>query len=94
MTKVGILSIHSFIPENKIRTADQASRFALDESFISDKIGFKTLPRRAAGEDNSRLAELAARKALSAHPDVANELELATSYMIGDRWRDVHAACS
>jgi 3-oxoacyl-[acyl-carrier-protein] synthase-3 len=76
MSEVGILSIHSFIPENKIRTADLASRFELNENFISDKTGFKTLPRRANGEDTSHLAELAAREALSAHPNVANELGL------------------
>jgi 3-oxoacyl-[acyl-carrier-protein] synthase-3 len=76
VTKVGISSIHGFIPENSIRTADLAPRFSLDENFIRNKTGFETLPRRAAGEDTSRLAELAVRKALSAHPNVAKELGL------------------
>jgi 3-oxoacyl-[acyl-carrier-protein] synthase-3 len=75
MSEVGILSVHSYIPEAKVRGMERAQYFGLNESFICDKIGFTTLPRRADGEDTSHLAERAVRRA-STDPEIAAELSL------------------
>jgi 3-oxoacyl-[acyl-carrier-protein] synthase-3 len=76
MTEIGILSIHTYIPEAKLDALELSSHFGLSENFIRDKTGFKTLSRRSNGEDTSHLAERAARAALSVHAGLANKLGL------------------
>ena len=76
MSDIGILSIHTYVPEAKLDAIDLSSHFALSESFIRDKTGFKNLSRRSSGEDTSHLAERAVRAALSEHPGLADKLGL------------------
>jgi 3-oxoacyl-[acyl-carrier-protein] synthase-3 len=75
MSDVGILSIHKYVPEANLNVVELASQFALNEASIQ-KIGFRTLPRRAEGEDTSHLAERVVRVALDAHPDITTKLGL------------------
>jgi 3-oxoacyl-[acyl-carrier-protein] synthase-3 len=76
MSDIGILSIHTYVPEAKLDAMDLSSHFALSENFIRDKTGFKTLSRRSSGEDTSHLAERAVRAALSKHSELADKLGL------------------
>src|SRR5262249_8841624 len=76
MSDIGILSIHSYVPEARLDAMELSSDFGPSEDFIRDKTGFRTLSRRADGEDTSHLAERAARAALSMHPGLAQKLGL------------------
>jgi len=76
MSDIGILSIHGYVPEARLDATELSSRFALSENFIRDKTGFKSLSRRASGEDTSHLAEQAVRAALSKHAGLADKLGL------------------
>jgi 3-oxoacyl-[acyl-carrier-protein] synthase-3 len=74
--EIGILSIHTYIPEAKLDALELSLHFGLSKSFIRDKTGFKTLPRRSSGDDTSHLAERVARAALSKHAGLADKLGL------------------
>jgi 3-oxoacyl-[acyl-carrier-protein] synthase III len=76
MSDIGILSIHSYVPEAKLDAMELSSDFGPSEDFIRVKTGFRTLSRRADGEDTSHLAERAARAALSMYPGLAQKLGL------------------
>jgi 3-oxoacyl-[acyl-carrier-protein] synthase-3 len=76
MSDIGILSIHTYVPQARLDAMELSSRFGLSENFISHKTGFKTLSRRSSGEDTSHLAERAVRAALSMHAGLANKLGL------------------
>jgi 3-oxoacyl-[acyl-carrier-protein] synthase-3 len=76
MSEIGILSIHTYLPDGKVNVMDLASRLGVDEKFIREKTGFTSLLRRAAHEDTSHLAEGALRIALAEHPELTHHLGL------------------
>ena len=76
MNEIGILSIHSYIPEERLDAIELSSGFALDKDFIRNKTGFEMLSRRSSGEETSHLAERVIRTALSRYPGLQSKLGL------------------
>jgi len=69
MSILGIEEIGSYIPETRISNYARKDQFAIDDHFIEQKIGVKSVSRRGPGEETSDLclrayADLEARSGL------------------------------
>ncbi|AMV73042.1 ketoacyl-ACP synthase III [Desulfuromonas carbonis] len=66
---LGIAEIGSYIPENRISNYDRKEQFAIDDQFIEEKIGVRSVSRKGPEEETSDLclkayADLEARSGL------------------------------
>ena len=52
---LGIAEIGSYIPENRISNYDRKEQFAIDDQFIEEKIGVKSVSRKGPEEETSDL---------------------------------------
>jgi len=62
---LGIKAIATYIPEGRARNSDLSERFALDETFLRDKIGVMERAIKAPDEETSDLALAALQKLLA-----------------------------
>jgi 3-oxoacyl-[acyl-carrier-protein] synthase III len=76
MSERGILSIDSYIPEERLDAIELSSRFDLDKNFVRNKTDFETPTHRSGGEETPHLAERAIRTALSRYPGAQSKLGL------------------
>ncbi|MBM6551155.1 3-oxoacyl-ACP synthase III family protein [Marinomonas ostreistagni] len=67
---IGIKAIASYVPEQTIDNVAQARAFGEPDSFVTEKLGAKVLPRMAAEEDTSDLCVKAVHALQAKAPDL------------------------
>jgi len=67
---IGIKGISSYIPEGCLDNLQRAEAFGETSSFIENKIGALTLPRKQESEETSDMAVEALRRLLDSYPEL------------------------
>jgi 3-oxoacyl-[acyl-carrier-protein] synthase-3 len=70
---LGIKGISSYIPAQRLDNYARAETMGKVRSFVDDRIGITSLPRRADDEDTSDLASAAVQALLASEPELAPE---------------------
>ncbi|MDU9048184.1 MAG: ketoacyl-ACP synthase III [Candidatus Electrothrix sp. Rat3] len=72
---IGIEAIGSYFPDSKIDNISRCSLFGTDQEFISNKIGFESLLRKAVHEDTSDLCVSAWENLHKENPCTIEEIQ-------------------
>jgi 3-oxoacyl-[acyl-carrier-protein] synthase-3 len=67
---IGIKAIASYLPEVRVNNVSRAEEAGKDIPFITDKVGFTSLPRKDKADDTSDLCVKAFEQLLLKHPEI------------------------